>query len=917
MQNNEVVRILRACIAAAAVHLRNDDRTIAQIRTRGRKAGRVGVLRRERQSASTHRRRGHPNLMVAIDEHTRRRGQRRHSIAGGRCWCSSRERNAGREVVKRNLNRTCACSRSGLSRQGGEVHRRRKRHGNGGRGIRGCAVCWRRAHNGWRRCADAIGIACRATHRACRSNRNGRIRGSTGSARVGRTFIAVDKHVRVVVDADHGARSVALILFAITGHLIARRRTRGRVVESAISHRARAGLAFCIHPRTGVRHEALHARTSTIAQRSAALHTRASGRRGRIRGYARRADVVGAVVSVNVHVRVVVGVRRDVACPVALIGLAIARHGIGDDSTARDIVDTTHSRRTRMDLACRIRTTLASGVALDALARSVAECPTTRRTRCVDGFGRMHRHACIARIIGALVAIIRGYVGIVRHRYNHTRAIALFDLTIACRLTGNHRAIHCIVESAGPTNASSRLTFGIHSGAIARDHALRRGDAITARVALRTASLVTSCPGRHIRMRRRSGDTHFRCALLPVVHGHIVVVNRACGDATHAIALIGSAIAYGWIVGNRAAWGVAHAAHGVRACTRLAYRVHSGTIGRHVALHACPSRIADSSATLATHRPRRNRRMRHARHRVTRICRARIAIIRGDWVLHRTERHVTCRGGAGIVIVGRQIAPIEDSACAAHAIADCGLAIVRRLILQNRALCSIRKSACARSAGPHLAFRVHARAIGGLVATAFARSVADKRHTRTAHRTGGRIHIRSDAALARIYRAIILIIGYIGIVIDRRDVARAVALVRLAIFRHLRRSRCTGTDEHFATYTGIARRDDAFVWRSRTIPDDGTRHATATSSTAAAHSCSSTSAACAAHSGHPTATAHSCSSTSATSATHARSATAAAAASAAAAAAASLGLVRNGRSIHLGKDFASHAHRADGKCGCS
>lgn len=793
-----------------------------------------------------------------------------------------------------------------MSRQCGEIHRRREGDRNRRRSIGHRVVVRQSAHDAGNHGRDtvAIAVAGRSAHCAGRSRGSRCIRRHTHRAGIGRAFVAVVENIRIVIDGLRPTHAVALILLAVSHRLHGRGCADRCIVEPAATHRTSTGLAERIHSWTIRGRETLHTRSGAIAQ-CAALRTRRSRSGGRIRRRTGGADVVGALIHVDGNVGVVHGIRVDVAHAVALRGPAIARHRIRDDRTVGCVVGAAHIHVACAGLARRIGTALARHVALHALSSRIAEGAAARRTGGIDRLGRMYGHARATRIVRTLITVVRRHVGIVRNRDDDAHAIALHDLTVAGRLTHRHgRAIGLIIEAANSAGTGTGLAFRIHSRTLTGHHALRRRNTHAIAVTLRTPTLVTPRSCWQVRMRRHSSRAHFTRALIAIVHRDVVVVDHSRRDAAHAIALVRATITYGRIAGHRSHRGIIEPAHRARARTGLAYRIHSGTIHRHVTLHARARRIADRATTVHAHGPRSHRRMRHARHRIARIRRARIVVRRRNGILHGPLRHVARRHGTRIAIISGQVGTIKRVAHVAHTVTNRRLAIVHRLRLENRTLRSKGETAHAARTCTSLAFRIISGAIRGLVATnAIAHSIANEPGARAARRAHHERRIRRHAVGTRIVRTIIVINRDVGVIIHGLDLARTIALIDFAIFVRLPHGRRrSGSRERRPTDVSIARCNHAFIRRCGAIRGGLARH-TATGTASAAHSAGARCTTCASHAAG---TAR------ATCASHA----AATAAAAAAGRVPRIDRVIDLRSVNLREYLAPRSHRAQRERGC-
>ncbi len=83
VQNDEIVLIRRSGIVTTTEHLADDHRPIAEIRAARRESIRLRVLSAKRNAEVAHGRRGHPNLVVVIDEEFGCRRERRHGPGTG------------------------------------------------------------------------------------------------------------------------------------------------------------------------------------------------------------------------------------------------------------------------------------------------------------------------------------------------------------------------------------------------------------------------------------------------------------------------------------------------------------------------------------------------------------------------------------------------------------------------------------------------------------------------------------------------------------------------------------------------------------------------------------------------------------------------------------------------------------------
>jgi hypothetical protein len=175
--------------------------------------------------------------------------------------------------------------------------------------------------------------------------------------------------------------------------------------------------------------------------------------------------------------------------------------------------------------------------------------------------------------------------------------------------------------------------------------------------------------------------------------------------------------------------------------------------------------------------------MRHAHDRITRIGRARIVVIRRNRILHRPLLHIAGGNSARIPVICRQIASIKRGTQDTHTVANRGLAIVRRLRLDDGTLRRIRNAASSTHTCAGMAFRVTSGAIRGRITpNTIANSIANKRHTRATHRARVEWWIRWNAVRTHISRTIVLIVGQIVRVIGGYDCTRTIALIDFAVF---------------------------------------------------------------------------------------------------------------------------------------
>ncbi len=724
-----------------------------------------------------------------------------------------------------------------MSSQGGEVHGRRERYRHRRRRIDGGHISGRgtddaRDHRGN---AVAASVTLRAAHRAYRPWGRRRIRRHAHRANIVGALIAIDRHVGIEIDRLRATHAVALVLHAIAGCLHARGRTGSRIVDAAASHGTSSGLTVRIHSRTICRRDALHARTRAVAQR-ASLRTHRPRSRRRIRRHACRANVVGALIHVDVDIAIVIDGLRP-AHAIALIALAIARRLHARGRACGRIVDTACARGARTGLAFRIHSrTLARDIALHALPGGIAE-RTAGRTCGIDRLGRMHGHSHVACIVRTLIAVIGGHIGVIRDGHDEAHSIALVALAVSGRLTSHHRSRRLIIEAANSASTCAGLAFVIHSGTRAGHRALRRRHTGTVAVTLRAIVLIARSSRRQIRMRRRSGRANFIRTLVTIVHRSVIVVDGPRRNPARTIALIRMAIADHRIASDRPRGSIIESAHRAVARPGLANCIHSGTVHRHVALHARSHRITDRSAVFGAHRARHDWRMRWTRRRITAVGGARVVIGRRNGILHRPEHHVARRRGAHVAIFYGQIGPIERTAHTAHAITNVGFAIIRRLGHQNHTLRRVRETTHTRRAGAGLAFRISSCALRGLRATcAIAHSVALEHHIRATGRPRHAIGIRRDAIGTDIVRAIVVVDRHVRCVIRRDNFAGTVALIDFAVARRLPgHGWGSGCHECRPAHPAIARSRYAFIRRCRAISRGLAGHTTAASAASAAH----------------------------------------------------------------------------------
>lgn len=178
-------------------------------------------------------------------------------------------------------------------------------------------------------------------------------------------MIAVDEEIKIVGNALEATDAVALILLAIARRLHARGCTRSLIGGTTCPRHTRTGLAICIHSGTGRWHEALDARTRTVAE-IASLATRSTWAGEWVRWHACGAHVVGAIIAVDKNVSVV-GDGNDGARAIALTDLAISR-GLAAGRCARGCeIDAARTGSACARLAFRIHAhALGWDIAFDA-----------------------------------------------------------------------------------------------------------------------------------------------------------------------------------------------------------------------------------------------------------------------------------------------------------------------------------------------------------------------------------------------------------------------------------------------------------------------------------------------------------------------------------------------------------------------
>ena len=211
----------------------------------------------------------------------------------------------------------------------------------------------------------------------------------------------------------------------------------------------------------------------------------------------------------------------------------------------------------------------------------------------IDNNGRIRRNAVGAHIARAGIAV-DGNIGVVNGgRIDVAHAIALTGSAIADQRIADGCAAGRVVESTRTADTRTGSANGIHSWTIGGDHALWRRDTHASAVALRAAILVAHRADGQVRMRGRACYARFAGALHTVVRRDVGIVVDIGRDATHAIALIGSAITDDRIGNNRTGGRIVDATGpGSAARTGLARRI-GPALSRHVALHALARCIAE------------------------------------------------------------------------------------------------------------------------------------------------------------------------------------------------------------------------------------------------------------------------------------------------------------------------------------
>lgn len=266
-----------------------------------------------------------------------------------------------------------------------------------------------------------------------------RIGRNPSTAHIVRAIVAIERKIHIECRGDDGARTIALILLAITSRLRRDRRSICSKAESARIRRTSARLAFRIHPWALRGVVALHAHRHAITEGPAILITRRVDGRRRIRGNAHRTHVVRALITIHRQIRIQRH-THDATSSVALILQTIAIGLRHDGRTASRKVEPARIGGAGLGLAFRVDAcALRSSVAFDTRARAVAERASILRASGIDCQWRKRgnpRNTGVARALNVVV----GKVSVISNGDDRACAVTLIHLAVSSRLRRDDRS---------------------------------------------------------------------------------------------------------------------------------------------------------------------------------------------------------------------------------------------------------------------------------------------------------------------------------------------------------------------------------------------------------------------------------------------------------------------------------------------
>lgn len=416
-------------------------------------------------------------------------------------------------------------------------------------------------------------------------------------------------------------------------------------------------------------------------------------------------------------------------------------------------------RGTGPGLAFRIDArALRCGIALHARTQAVAKRPAILVTRRIEYQRRIRRYTVGAHIARALVVVVR-QVRVVVYGHHAARAIALVLFAIARCLRSNRRSAGRIVETTHVAIACPGLAFVIDAWALRRVVA---SDAAPCAIAYRAAGLAAHRVRRKIRIGRHARRANISRAIV-VIDRNVRIVGHG-DDRPCAVTLVLLAITRRLPSDRCSAGRIVHSARMRRTGTGLALRIHTRTLRRGIALHACTRAITKRAAILGACGVDCQR------------------WIGGDAIRTNITRTLDVVDGQ-IGVVGDR----DDRPCAVALVL---LAITGRLRSNRRSVRREVEAAHMRRARSRLAFRIHARALRRRIALHTCACAITKRATILgARRIRSFGRIGRHAIGAHIIRAFKVIHRHVGVVVHIDDSAGAIALVFLAITGRLRRHR--------------------------------------------------------------------------------------------------------------------------------